>query len=133
ADRAAKLVLLQAIANQSCRGSAVKHIVTDVIKDAPVKFVGSRFGCHGHGGGRVLPSLRPHRAGFDFEFLKGIWEWKWLVEAVEGLIGGTSIERERNLIRIGPSHGDRYRRIVLIGIQVVGNGALRRCCTRKEN
>ena len=124
ADGAAELVLLQAVAHQRGGAAAVEQVVASVFEDVAVERVGSGPRGDGHRGRRMLAGLGAHRTGFHLELLQRVRERKRLVQTVEGIVGGAAIERKRNLVGVASGHGDRDRRKVLVGVQIVGNRAL---------
>ena len=81
----------------------------------------------------MLPGLGAHRTGFHLELLQRVRERKRLVQTVKGIVGGAAIQRKGNLVAVAAGHGERDRRKVLIGIQVVGHRALRRRVAGEEN
>ena len=118
ADGAAELVLLEAVAGKRGGGPAVEVVVADVFKDVAMEGVGAGTGGDGHRGRRVLAGLGTHGAGFHLEFLEGVREWQRLVEAVEWLVGGGTVEREGNLVGVGTSHRDGHRGVVLVRVEI---------------
>jgi hypothetical protein len=71
--------------------------------------------------------LGAHRTGFHLELRSASGKGSGWFRPLKGLLAGTAVEREGNLVGVAAGGGNRNCRKVLVGIQVIGDRALGGC------